>query len=247
MNANITQGFEYTKHRFLGDTITLTLTDGTAVVAKEYRFGLPNGLHLTYGEINILAGDFYGTKNPISDGASLQDQSRRFNDAYATLANPGPRQPQEARAILSVLQKEVDAVNKALQDHDDPSTVYRKLPDETTTLENITCGRSGIPGYLGLAQINWDHFGADARIAYIAGHWTALQLAITGELDKAYAMNAFADHFLEDSFSAGHLRTPRRLLHSNLNPAADLCAKVCSAQSIGKLFGASAEDSLVHA
>ena len=166
----------------------------------------------------------------------MQDQSKRFSDAYATLANPGPRQPQEANLILSVLQKEVDAINKALQDHEDPSTVYSRLPDETATLEKVTWGRTDIPGYLGLAQINWDHFGADARTSYNAGHRTALQLAIAGELDKAYAMNAFADHFLEDSFSAGHLRTPRRLLHNNLDPAADLCAKVCAVQGIGKPF-----------
>ena len=154
MHANITQGFEYAEHSFLGDSIILTLAGRKTVVAKEHQFGLPNGLHLTYGEISSLAGDFYGTKNPISDGASLQDQSKRFSDAYATLANPGPRQPQEANLILSVLQKEVDAINKALQDHEDPSTVYSRLPDETATLEKITWGRTDIPGYLGLTQIN---------------------------------------------------------------------------------------------
>ena len=92
--------------------------------------------------------------------------------------------------------------------------------------QQITWGRSGIPGYLGLAKINWDHFGADARTAYNAGHRTALEAAVKGDLEDAYTMNAFADHFLEDSFSAGHLRTPRRLLHSKWNPSADLCAKV---------------------
>lgn len=44
-------------------------------------------------------------------------------------------------------------------------------------------------------------------------------------------MNAFADHFLEDSFSSGHLRTPRRQLHWDEKvwdqlPVPDLCAKV---------------------
>lgn len=38
-------------------------------------------------------------------------------------------------------------------------------------------------------------------------------------------MNASADHLLEDSFSAGHLRTPRRLLHSSTDRTADICAK----------------------
>ena len=67
-------------------------------------------------------------------------------------------------------------------------------------LEWITWGRSAIPSYLGLARINWDHFGEDARAAYNAGHATAIQKAISGDLEGAYTLNAFADHFLEDSF-----------------------------------------------
>lgn len=39
-------------------------------------------------------------------------------------------------------------------------------------------------------------------------------------------MNAFADHFLEDSFATGHMRTPRRMLHGSVNLAADACVKV---------------------
>ncbi len=146
--------------------------------------------------------------------------------AYNTLADGGPRLPKEAMDILAVLQAEVDAVNTALANHQDPSVVYAQLPDVSAKLELITFGRSGIPAYLGLAQINWDHFGADARTAYNAGHATAIQKAISGDLDGAYAMNAFADHFLEDSFSAGHLRTPRRLLHKSTDITADACAKV---------------------
>ena len=103
---------------------------------------------------------------------------------------------------------------------------YNKLPDVSSKLEALTFGRSGIPGYLGLAQINWDHFGKDARTAYNAGHATALQIAADGDLEGAYALNAFADHFLQDCFSAGHLRTPRRFLHRSLDIAADVCAKV---------------------
>ena len=193
---------------------------------SDHKFTLPNGLTLTYGQINALSGDFYGTNNPISDGKDDQDRSTRFLDAYGTLANVSPRQPKEANAILAVLQAEVDAVNTALKNHEDPSKVYATLPDVTLALETITFGRSGFPGYLGLGRINWDHFGQDARTAYNVGHSTAIRKAISGDLEGAYAMNAFADHFLEDSFSAGHLRTPRRLLHKSMDPTADLCAKV---------------------
>lgn len=220
------QGFDFAEHCFIGDSITLTLASGRTVAASEFKFKLQDQLSLTYGQINGLAGDFYGTYDPISDGENDQDQSARFLRAYNTLADGGPRLPDEAIDILAVLQAEVDAVNKALESHQDPSIVYAKLPDMTAKLQLITFGRSGIPGYLGLAKINWDHFGADARTAYNAGHATAIQKAISGDLEGAYTMNAFADHFLEDSFSAGHLRTPRGLLHKSKDFTADLCAKV---------------------
>ena len=214
------------EHSYIGDSIKLTFADGEPVAASNHKFRLPNGLVLTYGQINALAGDFYGTYDPISDGKSDRDCSTRFVAAYDTLAHGSPRQPKEANDILAVLQTEVDAVNNALIHHLDPSVAYSTLPDVTAKLEKITIGRYGIPSYIGLAQRNWDHFGDDARTTYNAGHVTAIQRAINGDLEGAYTLNAFADHFLEDSFSSGHLRTPRRLLHKSPDITADACAKV---------------------
>ncbi|KAI0846452.1 fungal fucose-specific lectin-domain-containing protein [Daldinia vernicosa] len=222
-------GFEYAEHGYLGDAIILTLSNGKAVRGRDYKFTLENGLNVTYGEINGLAGDFYGTHDPISDGANETERVTRFVAAYNTLAGRYARQPQEAEAILKVLQTEVDAVNAALARHEDPSIAYSKLPGQTWKFQKLTMFRPlKIPSYLVLAKKNFDHFGEDARIAYNAGHSKALDVAISGDLDKAYAMNAFADHFLEDSFSAGHLRTPRRYLHSDnvLDPDPDYCAKL---------------------
>ena len=82
--------------------------------------------------------------------------------------------------------------------------------------------------YLGLSLINWDHFGNDARTAYSTGHSAAIDYArqAGSSWDVAYAMNAFADHYLQDLFSAGHLRNPRRDLHGIL--AKDRCSQVFS-------------------
>lgn len=186
---------------------------------------------MTYGQINGLAGDFYGTSLPISDGKTRPDSLHRFREAYATLAGVTQRQPKEALNLLRLLSREVTAVNEALKNHEDPSKVYASLPDQTKEFIRITLHRpAGQPGYLGLARINWDHFGVDALKAYRAGHEVALLEASEGSegnLEKAYTMNAFADHFLEDLFAAGHVRTPRRLLHrSGAGFSADLCAKV---------------------
>ncbi|THH31406.1 hypothetical protein EUX98_g2796 [Antrodiella citrinella] len=219
-------GFEYAEHCFIGDAIKLTLANGEKVAASDHKLHLISGLDLTYGQINGLAGDFYGTTDAISDGKNLQDQSARFVRAYKTLAEGGPRLPKEALEILKLLKTEVDAVNNALAHHMDPSVAYSQLPDLTKSFEWQTTGRpKGVPSYLNLAHNNWDHFGADAHTSYKAGHTAAIQRAVEGDLEGAYAMNAFADHFLEDSFSAGHLRTPRRLLHGSINLGADLCAK----------------------
>lgn len=92
-----------------------------------------------------------------------------------------------------------------------------------------------VPRYLDLAAQNLDHFGpVNAQNAYIAGHQVAMETAaaagamvggrfgiLTPEatvlLNRAYAMDAFACHFLTDLFSAGHVRVPREELDSVTN------------------------------
>ena len=134
-----------------------------------------------------------------------------------------------------MLQNEVDKIHQALEDVIDPSEIYAALPNETLNFQAITLTRpSDQPSYLGLARINWDHFGADVQMAYNAGHIMALQQAARGQdprnLITAYSMNAFADHFLEDSFSGGHTRTSRCQLHSASGDTY-LCAKVSGSVS----------------
>ena len=80
-------------------------------------------------------------------------------------------------------QDEVTAINSALKEGIDPSQIYAKLPDKTADFQLITLLRpQDQPSYIGLAAINWDHFGSDARRAYNAGHAVALQFA-TKETD----------------------------------------------------------------
>jgi hypothetical protein len=127
---------------------------------------------LTYGQINSLAGDFYATEYPISYGSTPQEQQDRFRDAFNTLAKGHPDTPGEVEAILSLMNTEVDAVNAAVKDGIDPSTIYPNLPDIDISLQKATfwrwTQRTGIPTYLGVSQLNMDHFGEDARTAYLA-------------------------------------------------------------------------------
>ncbi len=69
-----------------------------------------------------------------------------------------------------------------------------------------------------LATFNWDHFaynGYSAK-AYLAGHLLAIDTAAKGDLELAYAYDAYACHFLSDMFAVGHLRTPRKALYTGI-------------------------------
>lgn len=79
-----------------------------------------------------------------------------------------------------------------------------------------------MPGYLEVVSQNYDHFGWNNMVAYVEYHNKALLLAKRAyELrssdlnsarklfNKAMVFNAFADHYLTDSFASGHIRVPR--------------------------------------
>lgn len=143
-----------------------------------------------------------------------------------------PASREEAHKILAVMQKEINAVNQAIKDGKQAHEAYDALGDTLSEEWNrITGGGSAVSAliplgrYLKLAADNADHFGEWALSAYLAGHTAALQQAVVAHqtgtdqaLELAYAMNSFADHFLTDLFSAGHLRVPRKQLAAVVTP-----------------------------
>ena len=229
--GNPIYAFEYAEHVTLGDMLTLQWHDGTTFIAKDKKLVLENGLQLTYGQINALGGDYFGSDQPICTGGNLEEQIERFRQGFATLAIDKAGYA-DANRLIDLKEKEVTLFNQAAQSGKAPSEVY--YHDVPSTRDNILATIQGIflrkqKGYLGLALINFDHFGHDARKAYNAGHTAALRQAASSKdprsLEIAYAMNAFADHFLEDSFASGHLRVPRQALHGGIRYDQDLCAQ----------------------
>ncbi|WP_422417228.1 phospholipase [Pseudomonas sp. GZD-222] len=226
--------FEGGEHIAIGDTTLLRFsTDSASIEAWKVALHLPNGLALSYGQIVALGGDFYGIpEQPIADGASAQERVERFIAAFDSLAVL-PASRDEASKILAIMQREIAAANQALKDGRQPHEAYDQLGDSLSEEWNkITGGGSFVSPmfplgrYLKLAAGNWDHFGEWALLAYIAGHTAALRQAVkakasddAGQLELAYAMNAFADHFLTDLFSAGHVRVPRKAIKDNVTPA----------------------------
>ena len=218
---------ESAEHVWIGDRLTLKF--GTVKTrAKDHYLRLPGGKQLTYGLIIALAGDLYGVvEGPISTAA---DPEKAFTKAWKSLDEGDFHELQE---ILDIMREEITAFDQAIAAKEDPSKMYRALGDTLSHRWNGATGGSYLgwapPGrYLQLSAENWDHFGVTAVAAYQAGHRVAMEQAVwarrfTGdeeaverELGTAYAMNAFADHFLTDLFSAGHLRVPRKEMFDRL-------------------------------
>jgi hypothetical protein len=236
--------FEGGEHTAIGDSIVLRFSaNDPGRPAYQIPLAIQTGLALTYGQILALGGDFYGVPDePIADGATPAARQQRFLNCYNNLATGSV---DEANQILTIMQREITAVNQALNQGQPASTVYDQLGNDLNKAWNKATGGGSFvsdlipPGrYLNLATTNWDHFGEWAVLAYKAGHSAALAKAIAAHrtadpvqakalLVTAYAMNAFADHFLSDLFSAGHIREPRRQLYQTayVGLTANLCAK----------------------
>jgi hypothetical protein len=219
---------ESAEHAWIGDQIALEFESGT-VPAKELPLYTGPG-SLTYGQCIALGGDFYGVVGaPISTSRNPQ---AAFTAAFKTLTSSWD----ETSEILKIMAEEIAAVERALEAGQDPSLAYAALGDSLSERWNRATGGGSVISdlwpmgrYLSLAAENWDHFTNYAVVAYRAGHAVAMREAREARvfagrdpavgrarLQQAYAMNAFADHFLTDLFSAGHLRAPRKELYDQV-------------------------------
>jgi hypothetical protein len=154
----------------------------------------------------------------------LQDQRNHFPRAWYWLAQDVSRNPVEAQNIMNAVPTEVNIVQAAL---DKGTGSLDCLPqDVNAQIQIYTFSRPDErPGYFGLLEMDLGHFVQDTHTAYTACNSVAVQVKPSGDLMPTYAMNVFGDHFLQDSFAAGHIWTPRRKLHDALG-AASLCAEV---------------------
>jgi len=117
------------------------------------------------------------------------------------------------RAELKVVNDQVDRVLRSATGGtgDELAMIYKKTPLNVWRMEEVSKDARWAKGanFMRLLETNADHFGNEARLVYNAGHSLAIDYAVKGDFSKALAINGFADHFLQDSFAAGHLRVPR--------------------------------------
>lgn len=207
----------YAEHRFLGDTTALPTdsnvpslpTSDTATVLE-----LENKLLVTYGEINGF-GDYFGFAEPISCASSAEEMKALFHSWFDLLgtAAGGKLKAEALRTELKAVNDQVVHVLTSATGGtgDELAKVYKDTPLNVSRMEAISKDVRWAKGaaFMKLLATNADHFGEEARRVYEAGHTLAIDFAVKGELSKALAINGFADHFLQDSFAAGHLRVPR--------------------------------------
>ena len=223
-----TRFFDSAEHWSIVDGMSLPLADGSFADAATHKFKLRNGMELTFGQILALAGDFYGIPTkPISD---QPDKIRAFDEAFDTLDRG---KTQEIGKILGIMEEEFQTIKQAILAGDPAHVAYEKYGDKWNAQYNAATGGSPNSDYylyisswgrfMWLVSYNWNHFGKHAHVVYAAGLSLAMETAAAGHgrsdspasaaLQRAYMYLAFACHYLTDSFSGGHLRTPRRHLH----------------------------------
>lgn len=226
INSFALVGFETSEHETAGNAVKLKFNDS----AHASPLHLPNGISLTYGQI-VSLGDFYGVVGqPISEANTLIERKERFTAAFNTFAHANVKA--ELENVLTIAADEMATVEKGLKEGQKAEDIYTKISSEYNRRWNCATGGGcssewwASPGrYLKLTAEDFSHFGNAALLAYQAGHEVALEEAKlarethdASRLETAYAMNAYASHFLSDRFAAGHIRTPRHELFKSVTP-----------------------------
>lgn len=231
-HANTKEHFSMSEYWAAGQKVTLQFNTEEPA-STDTPLHLENGLILTYADI-ISLGDLYGILGyPISHGLDEEQHKHRFQEAFNSFAK-NPLALHEVTDLNEVIKQELYEVETAVSNGEPAEELYKRMGNEFGRRINcITgggCSQLGwwlYPGrYLLLALEDFDHFSPNNLIAYQYGHQVALEQAIKAkrsglrsDLELAYAMEAFAAHYLSDHFTAGHLRAPREELKNKVTPA----------------------------
>lgn len=189
-------GFGSSEHFFIGEKVKL---EDQVVLNRD-------DVQVRFGHIIALAGDFYGVVNqPISlSGRSDEDKGKRFLAAFNTLENADPEQ---IKKLIQEIEDEYHEIRSSAAPH---HCYGSRLISSNNRFQAI---KGDIEKLL---VDNSDHFSENAKETYFIGHTLACREAVAAKssqdqerLKRAYALEAFACHFLTDLFAAGHIRNQR--------------------------------------
>lgn len=206
----------------------LNLTMGQIIALAGDFYGLP------------YKGAFWKTYTPIE---SIADRDLKLNNLYQPVTDAEKGRfitafnslYESAEALLEV-NKIVAIFSKVEQasitgEKYDPTCDYEFATGATVCVFGIPSPSDDFNGrYLKLAENNIDHFGIHAIRSYIIGHSIALECAQQIPIDelshesgqhrfaRCLALDGYAQHFLTDIHSGGHIRTPRVELMNSISP-----------------------------
>lgn len=230
-NANTKSHFSLSEYWSAGQKVNLQFAEQAP--QANILLHLKNGLTLTYADI-ISLGDLFGILGyPISHELDDEQRQYRFKESFNSFAK-NPLAYHEVTELNAIIKHELQEIETGIQHGESAEELYQRIGNEIGRQINcITGGGCGqytwwlAPGrYLLLALEDYDHFSPNNLITYQQGHQVALAQAIKAkhsgkrtDLERAYAMEAFAAHYLSDHFTAGHLRVPREALNAKVTPA----------------------------
>ncbi|WP_416973002.1 eCIS core domain-containing protein [Streptomyces sp. 4F14] len=178
--------------------------DALKLGIRTLRIGPDAGLLVTYGELNALpdylanAGAFGDVPTETLLGILQCIRQESFNQL--TGIRTGRAAPNDEFAYAASAPWKLDLINDIV---------------ETSSLDEFTSGLGflGEDHYQGLLARNACHFAPFSWYRWQSFHLVARNLAQRSYLNKrdpelarqALMYNGYADHFLQDSFAAGHL------------------------------------------
>ncbi len=218
--------FDAFEHMFLGESVCLQFPSG-CVAGAELNFRGAGKRTYSYGTLLALGGDFFGASwdsEVVCLGDSLSERVRRAHVIFDKFRLDTSAFPEAAAELVSAQCFVAQSFSAAGLD---TSLAKDHMSEGMISWENEQTGL--------VLRHNWDHFGnvsmaarcADVRwcnrLAYTAfntlaqsfacgSHRAGQSCSVAGnveDLRTAYAVLAFAHHFLTDAFAGGHQRVPR--------------------------------------
>uniref|UniRef100_UPI001D042978 hypothetical protein n=1 Tax=Candidatus Protochlamydia sp. W-9 TaxID=1785087 RepID=UPI001D042978 len=199
-NHLVVGGFGSAEHVAIGEAVQLK------GLPKDVPLLTKGVTPIRFQHIVALAGDFYGVAGQAISlpGGTDEEKTERFIKAFDTLAQASN---DEIRKILLEIDQECTAVTHSSLPH---HCYSNQMIEKNNAIKKI---KNDIDELL---IDNSDHFSSNAQDAYRIGHALALiEARDAGErqdiegLKRAYALDAFACHFLTDLFASGHIRNQR--------------------------------------
>ena len=184
-------------------------------------------LLVTYGELNTLA-DFYGSVKELR----AADPAKRRNVVQSV-------RQQSYEQLLAIYQKVAAGDQNALGMHASPQTFEGAFnitgaTGEIGQMAKDKKGGSGTTAYMATLARNACHFAPESWHSWEDHHHQALQIAKQAHAEtdqkkksrlanEALLINGFGDHYLQDSYAAGHLINKTKIMqmyvrHLDRNP-----------------------------